>query len=147
MNYPKERFAMDAQVKVMPAKPPRMRPAGSDIGAIAGDYAGKGIAENVDAAAEEAYWREKYKDRPYAAGGSSYDEFGPAYRYGVAAFVKSTQRSFDQAEPDLSRGWSTARGTSSLDWDRAKYAVRDAWNRLGDSLERAMPGDADRDGK
>lgn len=41
----------------------------------------------------------------------------------------------------------TVRGTSSLDWERAKHAARAAWNRLSESVERALPGDADRDGK
>ena len=39
------------------------------------------------------------------------------------------------------------RGKSSLEWDRAKHATRDAWNRVSDAVERAVPGDSDRDGK
>mgnify|MGYP003391712891 CR=1 FL=1 len=39
------------------------------------------------------------------------------------------------------------RETSSLDWDRAKHATRGAWSRLSDRVERATPGDSDRDGK
>ena len=42
---------------------------------------------------------------------------------------------------------SSARGRSSLTWERAKHATRDAWNRVSDSVERAIPGDSDRDGK
>jgi hypothetical protein len=34
------------------------------------------------------------------------------------------------------------KGKSRLGWDRAKEATRDAWNRI----ERAIPGDSDRDG-
>jgi len=50
-------------------------------------------------------------------------------------------------EPELSGRWDTARGQSSLEWDRAKHATRDAWNRVSDAVERAVPGDSDRDGK
>jgi hypothetical protein len=56
-------------------------------------------------------------------------------------------RSFDEAESDLSRDWTGSRETLSLDWDRARHATRDAWNRVSDTVERATPGDSDRDGK
>ena len=36
---------------------------------------------------------------------------------------------------------------SSLEWERAKHASRDAWHRLSDSVERVIPGDSDRDGR
>ena len=45
------------------------------------------------------------------------------------------------------RDWATARGKSSLEWERAKHATRDAWHRVSDAVERATPGDSDRDGK
>jgi len=34
-----------------------------------------------------------------------------------------------------------------LSWDKAKDASRDAWQRMSDAVERAVPGDSDRDGK
>ncbi len=120
---------------------------GAAVGAIVGGFAGKGVAEAIDPTAEDAYWRDNFKDRPYAVGGSSYDEYGPAYRYGVDSFGQYPGRSFDDVERDMSRDWDSARGTSSLDWDRAKHATRDAWDRLSDTVERATPGDSDRDGK
>jgi hypothetical protein len=43
--------------------------------------------------------------------------------------------------------WNSKRGSSSLDWARAKHATRDAWQRVSDGVERATPGDSDRDGK
>lgn len=39
------------------------------------------------------------------------------------------------------------RKSSSLEWDRAKHASGDAWQRVRDNVERATPGDSDRDGK
>jgi glucarate dehydratase len=44
---------------------------------------------------------------------------------------------------DLRNDWDRHRGQSNMTWERAKGATRDAWDRV----ERAMPGDADRDGK
>ena len=118
---------------------------GAAVGAVAGIVAGKGMA-NVDRAAEDAYWRDNYSARPYVNGGT-YDDYGPAYQYGVNARNKYPDRSFDDVETDLSRDWSNSRGTSSLQWESAKHASRDAWQRTSDTIERAIPGDSDRDGK
>src|SRR3954465_6822647 len=40
---------------------------GAVVGAIAGGLAGKGAAEAVNPTAEDAYWRDNYKNRPYAS--------------------------------------------------------------------------------
>ena len=119
---------------------------GAAIGAVVGGLAGKGIAESIDPTAEDAYWRENYSSRPYVESGSSYDDYGPAYGYGVNAYGQHAGRRFEEVEDDLSRGWDTSRGNSSLSWDRAKHATRDAWQRVSDTVERAVPGDSDRDG-
>ena len=120
---------------------------GAAVGAIVGGLAGKGVAESIDPTREDAYWRENYKGRPYVDSSLTFDDYGPAYGYGVASYGTYEGRSFDDVEPELSRGWSTARGKSSLSWDRAKDASRDAWHRLSDTVERAVPGDSDHDGK
>ena len=56
-------------------------------------------------------------------------------------------RDFDDVESDLQRNWAGNRGTSTLDWDRARPAARDSWQRVSDAIERATPGDSDHDGK
>lgn len=119
---------------------------GAAVGAVVGGLAGKGVAEMIDPTAENAYWEENYSSRAYAAN-TTYDEFGPAYRYGVSSYSKYPDRAFDDVESDLRRDWNSARGTSSLEWDRAKLAARDSWQRVSDGIERAVPGDSDHDGK
>lgn len=119
---------------------------GAVVGAVAGAMAGKGIARAADPVAEEAYWRDNYSNRPYATG-SSYDEYRPAFGYGVDAHTRYPGRTFDEIEPELGRDWNNNRGSSSLEWSRAKHATRDAWQRVSDTVERAIPGDSDRDGK
>ncbi|WP_119157915.1 hypothetical protein [Caldimonas tepidiphila] len=125
-------------------------PVGAVIGAVAGAavgaLAGKGVANAFDPAEEDKYWRNNYSSRPYASG-ASYDDYGPAYRYGVDTYNRYPGQSFDEVEGNLGRDWDTHRGTSSLEWERAKHASRDAWHRLSDTVERAVPGDSDRDGK
>lgn len=118
---------------------------GAAVGVVAGALAGKTVA--ADPAAEDAYWRDNYSSRPYVGGGSTYDDYGPAYGYGVNAYSRNPDRKFEEVEPELSRDWGKARGSSSLEWEHAKHASRDAWNRLSDKVERAVPGDSDRDGR
>ena len=80
---------------------------------------------------EDDYWRENYSDRPYVDG-ASYEDFGPAYAYGISSFHAHAGHghSFEDIEGDMGRGWDKAKGGSSLTWERAKHAVKDAWDRL-----------------
>lgn len=121
---------------------------GAAIGAAAGGMTGKLVADLVDPQMEDAYWRKNWSDRKYIDGGFTYDQdYAPAYRYGVQSFMRQPDRRFDEVEPDLSAGWGEVRGESRLDWDRARHASQDAWLRAQDLVERAAPGDIDRDGK
>ena len=79
--------------------------------------------------------------------GESFDDYGPAYMYGVDNYVRYEGRNWDQVEPELGRDWQRAKGRSSLTWDRAQHATRDSWQRLSGNIERAVPGDSDHDGK
>lgn len=119
---------------------------GAVVGAVAGAIAGRSVAK-ADPAVEDAYWRENYSSRPYIADGSTYDDYGPAYRHGVNAYSQNPDRSFDDVEPELSRDWGSARGNSKLEWEHAKHASRDAWHRASNAVERAIPGDSDGDGR
>ena len=120
---------------------------GAAVGAVAGGLIGRQTGKPVDPTAEDTYWRDNYSSRPYVGSDSRYDDFGPAYRYGVDAYTRNPGRRFEDLDDDLSSGWSSARGTSTLDWANAKHATRDAWQRVSDTVERAVPGDSDRDGK
>lgn len=115
--------------------------AGAVVGGIAGGYAGKAIEETIDPTTEDAYWQENYASRPYVDRSASYDTYRPAYQYGWESRSRYAGRRFDDVEPELAKGWHA--GNSNLNWDKAKLAARDAWDRV----ERAMPGDADKDGK
>jgi hypothetical protein len=119
---------------------------GAVVGAVAGGLAGKGVAEAIDPTVEDTYWRANYANRPYVGKGASFDDYGPAYRLGVDSYGRSNGRTFKQSEADLERSWETAKGTSSLSWDEAKDASRDSWQRVSNTIERAVPGDSDRDG-
>jgi len=106
-------------------------------GAVGGGLAGKSVAESIDPTAEEAHWRQHYASRPYVEKGGSYDDYGPAYRYGWEAWTHHKDRSsFDDVERELGKSWEGARGNSHLTWDRARHAVRDAWERAAGAVTR-----------
>jgi hypothetical protein len=101
--------------------------AGAAAGAVAGAWAGRKIAAALSDREEDEYWQAHYMSRPYVLRGTSYDDYGPAYRYGAHARRRYPARSFDEVEPDLARGWDEARGASGLEWADALPAARDAW--------------------
>jgi hypothetical protein len=106
---------------------------GAAIGAVVGGLAGKGVAEAVNPTLERTYWRENFSGRDYVEKGSSFDDYGPAYGFGVDARGRYPGRDFDDVESEMSSDWGTSRGTSRLSWDRARHAARDAWNRISPS--------------
>ena len=115
---------------------------GAAVGAVAGGAAGHGVAAAFDPAVEDAYWRDNYRSRPYVSPGADYSNYRDAYRYGWESRARA-RASWDDTQSDLERGWDKARANSRLAWSEAKDAVRDGWHHV----ERALPGDADRDGR
>ena len=109
---------------------------GAVVGAVAGGYAGKGAAEMIDPTAEEAYWRENYKTRPYAKG-ADYNQLAPAYRYGWESRQRHAGKNFDEVETDLRSDWDRQHGSSGMSWDKAKMAVRDSWDRISGGSSQA----------
>jgi hypothetical protein len=103
---------------------------GAVVGAVVGGLAGKGVAEAIDPTREDDYWRANYRTREYVGPDDDYDDYGPAYRYGAERYAQNRDRPFDEVETELSHDWGAARGTSRLEWDRARHASRDAWTRL-----------------
>jgi hypothetical protein len=117
--------------------------AGAAVGAVAGGLAGKGIAEKIDPTVEDAYWQTNYTKEAYYEPGYNYTDYQPAYRTGYQGRAKFAGRKFNDVERDLESSYNSTRGGSKLGWDKAKHASRAAWDRV----ERALPGDADRDRK
>lgn len=103
---------------------------GAAVGAVVGGLAGKSVAESIDPTSENAYWSENFSGRDYVESGSTFRDYGPAYGLGVDSRSRNPGREFDDVESQMSNEWATNRGDSSLSWDRARYAARDAWNRV-----------------
>jgi hypothetical protein len=79
---------------------------------------------------EDRYWRERYRERPYASADLGYSYYRVAYRYGWDSANRYQGRNWSEVEPELERGWEQARGGSKSTWDEIKAAVRDAWDRV-----------------
>lgn len=90
-------------------------------------------------------WQKHYTGSSYFDKTYDYErDYRPAYRYGAYSRGRYADRAWDDnLERDLSRDWDKMKGSSRLTWDRAKLATRDAWH----GVERALPGDADHDGR
>lgn len=116
---------------------------GGAIGAVAGGLGGKAAGEAVNPTVEDAYWRENHTDERYYNDQYKYDDYSPAYRLGYENRAKYGDRTWEQAEPELQADWKRTKGESRLEWNDAKQATRAAWHRV----ERAIPGDADGDGR
>jgi hypothetical protein len=101
--------------------------AGAVVGGLAGGFIGKRVAESTNPTAEDGLWREHHRTRPYADNDVPYEEYRPAYEHGWKARERYRGQEFDEIEPHLSQEWPQCRATSKLDWERARPAVRDAW--------------------
>lgn len=113
---------------------------GGVVGAVVGGLAGKAAAEAVNPTAEEAHWRENYTKEPYYEQGRSFDDYGPAYRYGLDARTRH-EGEWETAEPKLASEWDSARASSGLSWQQAQPASRAAWERV----DRIRSADVDMD--
>ena len=122
-------------------------PVGTLVGAVAGGALGaKGggaVAEAVNPTEYTQHFQNTYQSTPYYVGGSEWRDYEPAYKYSYDAYGQYQGKKFEDIESELERNWDTTRADSRLAWNEARGAVRDGWHHI----ERAMPGDADRDGR
>ena len=102
-----------------------------------------GGAEKMDPTVEDAYWKTNYSKQEYVERNSPYTLYQPAYRTGYEGRIQYPGKTFEEVETNLQHDYETANGHSTLSWDKAKRATRDAWNRV----DMALSGDADEDGR
>ena len=104
---------------------------GAAVGGVAGGLAGKAVAEQIDPTVEARYWESTYKDREYTDSSLEYSHYDPAYRYGWESRGRHDEVDFTKVEGDLERQWADHRGRSQLEWEAARPAAKDAWDRVG----------------
>ncbi len=116
---------------------------GAVVGGVAGAYSGRGVAEAVNPTAEgteESFWRENHALQEWATD-APYDQYAPAYRTGYEGAMKYAGRDYEQVETDLSLDYQKHDPNPDLPWDRARPAVRAAWQRVSGTI---APRDTDR---
>lgn len=124
-------------------------PVGSVIGAVAGGVigakAGDSIAEAVNPTEYREHFKTEYTKAPTYVAGREWNDYEPAYQFGYDTYGQYRGQKFEDVESNLQRNWDQTRAqtNSRLEWNDAKYAVKDGWHHI----ERALPGDADRDGR
>ena len=102
---------------------------GAVVGAVVGALGGDAVASAVVQAGESGHWRETHSSRPYVIPGSSYDDYAGAYALGEGARSRYPVEDFDSLDEKLAAEWITSRHTSRLEWNQARPAAREAWER------------------
>lgn len=122
-------------------------PVGTVVGAIAGGVlgakAGDAIAEAVNPTEYTSNFENTYRSAPYYSAGREWNDYQPAYKFGYDTYGQYRGQRFEDVEDQLERNWDATRANSRLAWSEARGAVKDGWHYI----ERALPGDADRDGR
>ena len=110
---------------------------GAVVGSVVGGLAGKSAAEQIDPTFEDNHWRENYSSRPYVEEGSTYEDYQLAYRVGYEGYDRyaHTGQDYNDIEIALQRDYE-ANQTGGLAWEKAKHAVRDAWDRAVTSVKQ-----------
>ena len=111
-------------------------PLGTVIGGIAGAVGGWWTGRAVSEAAstfsddDDQYYRSQFGSSQRGSG-RSYDETRPAYQVGYLAGMNPdySNRSFDEVEGDLERGWSSSDARESAQWSDVRDYARHAYDR------------------
>ncbi len=104
--------------------------SGIAIGGVLGAMVGKKTAMAFNPTDEDKYWRDNHENRAYFNSLVAYDAYAPAYRFGIEAYQTYVGRNFEEIESQLAKGWDKARGNSRLEWETARLAAKDAYQRL-----------------
>ena len=104
---------------------------GGIVGAMGGWWSGRAVAEAATAITkdDDAFYRKRFETSPGRISGRSYDEVKPAYYMGHLASRNPDylNRSFDDIETDLSRGWTADNKYGA--WDDVRDYAREGFTR------------------
>lgn len=114
---------------------------GAIAGSVGGGYAGKSVGEMINPTETDEYWRENHKTRDYAKD-SSYDQLQPAYAYGATLADSTDEPAFD--EKRVKSDWESNPASKGLNFDTAKGAIQDEFNRKIQLREEQLRVNKDR---
>jgi hypothetical protein len=106
---------------------------GGLAGAVSGWWAGRAISEAASKFThdDDAAFRTQYESSSNRLADRSYDDVRPAYQLGHLAGrnPEYANRSFDEVETDLQRGWTGDVAARHGDWSSVRSYARDAYER------------------
>lgn len=118
---------------------------GGIVGAMGGWWAGRAVAEAATAITkdDDDFYRRKFQTSGRASG-RAYEDVKPAYYLGHVASRNPDyrNRSFDDIERDLSRGWTSNKKYGA--WDEVRDFAREGYTRGRSTLGNVGGGIADR---
>ena len=100
----------------------------SDIG-LSGSTTGAGTFTG-DWNADQSWWRENFRDRPYVVADRLFEYYEPAYECGYLSANRYRGRKFEDIEPVLRTDFDRFERRGESTWDNMKDAVRDAWDKV-----------------
>lgn len=121
-------------------------PIGTVIGGIAGAMGGWWAGRAISEAAEnftdedEKYYRGHYERSPSRTADRKYEDVRPAYAVGhlAARNPDYSERSFDQVEKDLQKGWTSSMRERHGEWSTVRPFARDAYDRSRSNTANAL---------
>ena len=112
---------------------------GGIVGAMGGWWAGRAVAEASTALTtdDDTYYRKHYESSPNRVADRGYDDMKPAYYLGHMAsrHPDYKNRSFNDIEADLSRGFTSDKKYGS--WDAARAYANEGFTRGRANLAKA----------
>lgn len=104
---------------------------GALAGAVGGWWAGHGVAEGFTSNDHDAY-RAHYDSSPDRLADRTYEQVTPAYAVGHLAGRNPgyANRSFDEVEPELQRGWTDDVARQHGQWPAVRGYARTAYERV-----------------
>ena len=106
---------------------------GGVAGAVGGWWAGRAVTEAASAMTsdDDAHYREHYESAPNRLADRGYEDVRPAYQLGhVAAYNPDyANRSWNDVEPELERGWSSDASRRYGEWSTVRNYASEGFNR------------------
>lgn len=116
-------------------------PAGLAVGAVAGGALGALLGDRAGQASDDdgalGHFQQIHDKMPYHVDGMAWEDYAPAYRYGLQSYALREGRDFDRAEAALQSRWEDERGPSRLTWAQARGAVEHVWRELSQAANAA----------
>ncbi|MEO8195055.1 MAG: hypothetical protein ABI681_14475 [Gemmatimonadales bacterium] len=92
----------------------------SDLGTITGTFSG-------DWSRDQRWWRDNFRNRPYATADRRFEDYEPGYRFGYLAANRYRGCTWNDVESNIRTDWDRFEGRGQSSWENMKDAVRDAW--------------------